>query len=255
MAYRFCVRDVRVRVINRRWAHVTVPKLGRVRFRLSRPLPFGRGMARVTRDRAGRWHVSFTATQPVLEREPTGRAVGVDLGVAATVATSDGELLHAPWLTAGEAQRLRRLERRKARQRKGSGRRERTKAAIARLHARGRDRRKDFAEQTSTRLVREHDVIAIEDLRVRQMLRSAAGTREHPGVNVAQKRGLNRSIGRQAWSLLRHRIEDKTATCNVVVVAVDPRHTSQTCHRCGTVTARGGTPLSGPVKRELPDAA
>jgi putative transposase len=131
--------------------------------------------------------------------------------------------------------RLRRLERRKARQRKGSRRRERTKAAIARVHARAADRRKDFAEQTSTHLVRDHDLIAIEDLRVRHMLRSAAGTREQPGTNVAQKRGLNRAISRQAWSLLRRRIEDKAATCGVVVVAVDPKHTSQTCDRCGTV--------------------
>jgi putative transposase len=240
-------------------------------------------MARITRDRSGRWHVSFIAPQPVVERQRTGRAVGLDLGLAATVATSNGELLYCPWLTDGEQQRVRRLERRKARQRKGSNRRQRTKNALARLHARGADRRKDFAEQTSTRLIRQHDVIAIEDLRVRQMLSSAAGSREQPGVNVAQKRGLNRSISRQAWSLLRRRLQDKAETCDVVVVAVDPRHTSTTCPRCGTidpgsresqarfhcrhcghqahadinaannilaaglaVTARGGTPQQGP---------
>ena len=289
----FCVRDVHVQPLSRRWAQITVPKCGPVRFRLSRPLPAEHGSARITRDRAGRWHVSLTAPQPVLDRQRTDRTVGIDLGVAATVATSGGELLHCPWLTAGEAQRLRRLERQKARQRKGSGRRERTKAAIARVHARAADRRRDFAEQTSTRLVRDHDLIAIEDLRVRQMLRSAAGTRDCPGVNVAQKRGLNRSISRQAWSLLRRRIEDKAATCGVLIVAVDPKHTSQTCHRCGTVdpgsresqarfhcrhcghqahadinaannilaaglavTARGGTPHQGPYEtRTTPIAA
>lgn len=234
----FCVRDVHVQALNGRWAQITVPKCGSVRFRLSRPLPSAHGMARVTRDRAGRWHVSFTAPQPILEREVTGRAVGLDLGVAATVATSGGELLQCPWLTPGEQQRLRRLERRKARQRQGSRRREGTKAAIARLHVRARDRRKDFAEQASTRLVRAHDVIAIEDLRVRQMMRSASGTLEQPGTRVAQKRGLNRAISRQAWSLLRRRIEEKAATCGVQVIAVNPRHTSQTCHRCGAVDPR-----------------
>ena len=55
---------------------------------------------------------------------------------------------------------------------------------------------------------------------------------------MAQKRALNRSISRQAWSLLKRRIEDKAATCNVVVVAVDARHTSATCHRCGTIDPR-----------------
>ena len=99
----FCVRDVHVQVLSRRWAQITVPKCGPVRFRLSRPLPDEYGMARVTRDRAGRWHVSLTAPQPVVQRERTGRAVGVDLGVAATVATSNGELLHCPWLTDGRA--------------------------------------------------------------------------------------------------------------------------------------------------------
>jgi putative transposase len=219
----FCVRDVHVHVLNGRWAQITVPKLGPVRFRVSGPLPAGHGMARITRDRAGRWHVSFTAPQPVLERKATGRAVGLDLGVAATVATSDGQSLRCRWLTAGEAQRLPRLERRRERQRKGSRRRERTKTAIARLHGRARDRRKDFAEQTSTRLVRDHDVIAIEDLKVKRMLRSAVGISEQLGTRVAQKGGLNRSISRRAWSLLRRRIEDKAATCGVQVIAIDPQ--------------------------------
>ena len=81
-------------------------------------------------------------------------------------------------------------------------------------------------------------MIAIENLRMRQMMRSAAGTREQPGTNVAQKRGLNRAISRHAWSLLRQRLEEKAATCGVLVVAVDPRHTSQTCQRCGTADPR-----------------
>lgn len=229
----FCVRDVRVQRLNRRWATLLVPKVGPVRFRMSRPMPTEHGMARVTADRAGRWHVSFSAPQPVIEREPTRRAVGLDAGVVATVATSQGRLLHAPGLRRGETGRLRRLQRKLARQRNGSNRRAGTKAAIARLKAKEADRRRDFIEQVTTDLVRDFDLIAVEDLAVSSMVRSAKGTLHAPGVNVAQKRGLNRAISAQAWSMLRRRLSDKAATCGVTVVAVNPAHTSQRCAACG----------------------
>lgn len=232
----FCVRDVSVVRLNRRWATIHVPKCGPVRFRLSRPLPATYGMARVTQDRAGRWHVSFAAPQPTVEREPTGYAVGVDLGVVATITTSGGEQSHVRGLRPGEAQRLRRLQRRLARQKKGSRRRERTKRSVARLKAREADRRKDFVEKASTDMVRRYELVCVEDLAVKNMVRSARGTIDQPGTNVAQKRGLNRSISAQNWSMFRRRLEDKAATCGVVVVAVDPKHTSQRCAACGHTT-------------------
>ena len=87
----FCVRDVTVAILNRRWAELTVPKVGQVRFRLSRPLPATSGMARVTRDPAGWWHVSLAAAQPPVGREPTGAIVGIDRGIASTIATGSAE--------------------------------------------------------------------------------------------------------------------------------------------------------------------
>ncbi|HEY1636190.1 MAG TPA: transposase [Acidimicrobiales bacterium] len=229
----FCVRDVHVERLNRRWATIAVPKCSPVRFRLSRPLPPGHGMARITLDRTGRWHVSFSACQPTLVREPTGRKVGLDAGVVATLSTSDGEHLHVPSLRPGETQRLRRLQRKLARQQRGSQRRQRTKRAITRLRAREADRRRDFVEQTTTAVVRGFDLIAIEDLAVKNMVRSAKGTIEQPGTNVARKRGLNRAISAQCWAMIRRRLEDKAATCDVKVVPVDPKHTSQRCAACG----------------------
>ena len=87
--------------------------------------------------------------------------------------------------------------------------------------------------QTTTALVHDFDLIAVEDLAVKSMVGSARGTLEAPGVNVAQKRGLNRAISAQAWSMLRRRLTDKAATCGVAVVAVDPAYTSQRCAACG----------------------
>jgi IS605 OrfB family transposase len=196
-------------------------------------LPERYGMARITLDRAARWHVSFTAPQPALARTPTAKAIGLDAGVVATLTDSQGRRFHVPGLRAPQAQRLRRLQRKLARQRGGSNRRAKTKLAIARLRATEADRRRDWVEQTTTELVRGYDLIAVEDLAVKAMVRSARGSIEHPGTNVAAKRGLNRAISAQGWSMLRRRLEDKAATCGVAVVAVDPAYTSQRCARCG----------------------
>jgi putative transposase len=94
----FCVRDTKVRVFKRKWAEVAVPKLGWVRFRVSRALPESAlGMARITQDKAGRWHVSFPAPQPAVnDAGRVGRSVGIDRGVATTIATSDGQMLRRP---------------------------------------------------------------------------------------------------------------------------------------------------------------
>ncbi len=233
----FCVRDVSVRRISRRWAAIVVPKCGPVRFRLTRPLG-PHGMARITRDRAGRWHVAFAAPQPALSRTPTASVVGVDLGVATTATTSDGDHLHIPGWHPGEERRLTRLQRQLARQQNGSKRRARTKHALAVLHARAADRRRDWAEKTSTRLVTDYDLIAFENLRVTDMCRSARGTIETPGRNVAAKAALNRRIAASAWSTLVRRTSQKAeASDGCSVALVDPRHTSQECSACGHVAA------------------
>jgi putative transposase len=229
----FCIRDVRVRRISRKWAEVQVPKVGWVRFRLTRQLG-DHGMARVTKDRAGRWHVSFCAPQSPVVRTVSGATVGIDLGVAHTVTTSDGDHFGVPGLRPREQTRLVRLERKNARQRAGSNRRARTKHAIAVLHARAADRRKDWVEKTSTALVTGYDLIVFEDLRVKKMLRSARGSVESPGRNVAAKAGLNRKIAASAWSLLARRtIEKAAASQDCMMVRVEPRHTSQRCSACG----------------------
>jgi len=234
----FAIRDLSVRRINRRWGEVLVPKCGWVRFRITRQWAdiCAGTSARVTLDRAGRWHVSFTAPAPAFERKPTGAVVGLDMGVVSTATTSDGEHLVIPaLLSPGEAQRKRRLQRKLARQKKGSNRRARTKHQIATLAARETDRRKDWIEKTTTSLVRDYDVICIENLRVKNMVRSARGTVENPGKNVRQKAGLNRSISSQAWALFRQRLTDKAthATSAVDLVAINPAYTSQRCSECG----------------------
>ncbi|GAA1879293.1 transposase [Actinomadura bangladeshensis] len=219
-----------VRRLSRRTGAVRLPKVGWVRFRWSRPVPPDVKSFRVTRDRAGRWHVAFAAVPDPVPAPGTGAAVGVDRGVAVSAALSTGQTTSVPGLTAGEAERLGRLLRRLSRARRGSNRRARVKAAIARLKAREADRRKDWVEKTSTDLARRFDVIAVEDLDIAGMTRSARGTIDAPDVNVRQKAGLNRGILAAGWGQLVTRLEDKAPGR---VVRVDPAYTSQTCNACG----------------------
>src|SRR6266704_4285457 len=156
------VKPGEVRRLSRHVGEVRVPKAGRVRFRWSRAMPPGVKSYRVTMDRAGRWHVAFAVIPGPVPAPGNGQAVGIDRGVAVSAALSTGELLHAPALTARERARLRRLQRTLARAARGSNRRGRVRHAVARLHARETDRRKDWAEKASTDIARRFDVIRIE---------------------------------------------------------------------------------------------
>ncbi|MHB8190702.1 MAG: RNA-guided endonuclease InsQ/TnpB family protein [Ferrimicrobium sp.] len=143
----FAIRDLSVRRLNRKWGQVRVPKCGWVKFRITREWQDieTASSARVTKDRIGRWFVSFIRPAPQLERSSTGAIVGIDMGIASTVTTSDGQFLRLPeLLTKGESQCKRRLQCKLARQTKGSNRRKRTKLAISKLSAKESDRRKDW---------------------------------------------------------------------------------------------------------------
>jgi putative transposase len=222
-----------VRRLNRRWGQVAVPKLGWVRFRWSRPVPEARSY-RVTLDRAGRWHVAFAIVPPAVSAPGNGQVVGVDRGVAVSVALSTGELLKSPGLRPTEQRRLRLLERRLARASPGSNRRRRVRLAVARLRAREADRRRDWIEKTSTDLARRFDLIGVEDLDVRAMTRSARGSLQRPGRNVRHKAGLNRGILASGWGRLVVRLEHKAPGR---VYKFPAAYTSQRCSACGHVAA------------------
>jgi putative transposase len=264
--------------LNRRWGQVWVPKAGWVRFRWSRPVPDAKSF-RVTRDRAGRWHVAFAAIPQPVPGPGTGEVVGIDRGVAVTLALSDGTTYQAP----APSRRTERLQRCLSRAKRGSRRKARARDRLARAAAREADTRKDWAEKTSTGIARRYDLIRIEDLRIANMTRSARGTLENPGRNVRQKAGLNRAILASGWGIFAQRLEHKAAGR---VEKVNPAYTSQTCSACGitdrearesqavfrcrscgntlnadvnaarniaagrAVTARGGSGLPEPVNRE-----
>jgi putative transposase len=228
------VKSGQVRRLSRNTGQVRVPKAGWVRFRWSRPVQPGAKSYRVTMDRAGRWHIAFALIPEPIPAPGNGQAVGIDRGVTVSAALSTGELLYTPGLTGPERRRVRRLQRKLARARRGSNRRGQVTHAIARLRARETDRRKDWAEKASTGIARRFDLIRVEDLKIANMTRSAKGTAQNPGRNVRAKAGLNREILRSGWGLLVHRVADKAPGR---VEKIKPAYTSQRCSACGQVDA------------------
>jgi transposase len=148
-----------------------------------------------------------------------------------------------PRISDRRAARYRALQRRMSRQRDGSGKREKTRRAMAAITVTATDRRKDWAEKISTRLVRDHDLIVFEKLRTKDMVRTPKPVPDpgQPGAFLPnrrrQKAGLNRGILASCWGLLATRTEQKAAASGAVVLYVDPRYSSRQCRQCGHVAA------------------
>ncbi len=177
------------RRLSRRWGEVHVPRCGWVRFRWTRQLPGRLGMARVTLDRAGRWHVSFPAPQPAVPRAPAGKPAGIDRGVRTALVTSDGQHYRAPRIGDRHARRYLGLQQRMARQQKGSAKRERTRRAMAKITAQVTDRRRFTSQQC-----RACGHTATENRDSQAVFRCVScGHRDHADANAAKNilaRGL-----------------------------------------------------------------
>ncbi|GAA2647887.1 RNA-guided endonuclease InsQ/TnpB family protein [Nonomuraea recticatena] len=178
----------------------------------------------VSRDPDGRWYVSLAVdvTDPD-QAQATGAVVGVDLGVKDFMVTSDGQKIANPGSLAKRQRNLARYQRRMARKAKGSANRAKAKAKVARAHRKVRASRADFLHKTSTRLVRAHDVIVIEDLAVKNMVRN---------------RSLAKAISDCGWGTFRRMLAYKTAAYGRHLIVVDRWFpSSKTCSGCGHLLA------------------
>jgi putative transposase len=163
----------------------------------------------------------------------TGREIGIDVGVVRFATTSDGEVIASPRFNRISAGELAAAQQSLARRKRGSANRRRAKAAVGEVHRRIRNRKRDFHHKTARALVSSCDAIAIEDLKITNMTRSASGTLEQPGTNVAAKSGLNRSILDAGWGQFARILAAKAEEAGRRIVRVDARNTSITCHQCG----------------------
>ncbi|PZG21296.1 transposase [Micromonospora craterilacus] len=181
-----------------------------------------------------RWYVIVACDGVSAKPLPaTGSVVGVDMGVALFLTTSGGVQVNNPRHLAASAVRLAEVQGALARGKRGSNRCRKTRERFAALHAKVRRQRLDHAHKTALWLVRHHDLIVHEDLRIANMTRSAKGTVDAPGVNVAAKAGLNRSILDAGWGVFLSILAAKAESAGRTIIAVDPRNTSRTCPSCG----------------------
>jgi transposase len=214
----FVVRDLTVGRLNRKWGVVTVPKVGQVRFCISR---LWAELAKATSARVtyrnGRWHISFTTPPSAKIEATTGAVVGIDRGVCNTLATSEGRMIQAPALTTGEEHRFLALQQQLTRQQKGSARRRVALDRLAVLRRRLEDRRTDWVETTTTELARTYDLIAVEELRVQNMVRRPKPKPDPDQFGVflpngaRAKASLNKAILASCWGRFLGRLEHKTA--------------------------------------------
>jgi putative transposase len=178
----------------------------------------------VSRDPCGRWYVSFAVDVADPRQIPATRAVvGVDMGIKDLAVTSDGERVANPRHLERKARNLARHQRRMARKTRGSANREKARAKVARAHRKVRAARADYLHRASARLVRDHDVIVLEDLAVKNMVRN---------------RSLAKAISDCGWGTFRRMIEYKAARAGRHLIVIGRWYpSSKTCSSCGHLLA------------------
>jgi putative transposase len=220
-----------------RWAHATLQAVGRLKVRQHRAI-VGRVKTLQLKREHRRWYVILVTQANPQPLPSAGRAVGVDVGVARFLTTSDGQVVANPRFLAAAQARIACLQRRKERARPGSGNRRRLRRRLAREWRKVANQRRDFHHKTARALVDYCDTVALEDLSIGGMTASARGTIAEPGTNVTQKTGLNRSILDAGWAEFTQILAAKAESAGRRTIYVNPQNTSVDCHACGARCTR-----------------
>ena len=218
-------------------SRIFLPKLGWLRYRHSRAV-LGTVKNVTVSQSCGKWFVSIQTEREVEQPVPQSTtAVGIDMGIARFATLSDGTY-YAPLNSFKRHETaLRKAQQALSRKTKFSNNWKKAKARVQRIHSRIGNARRDYLHKTTTKISQNHAMVCIEDLQVRNMSRSAAGTADALGKNVRAKSGLNKSILDQGWFEFRRQLDYKLAWRGGHLIAVPPRNTSRTCPYCGHISA------------------
>ena len=195
------------------------------------PPPEDLKSATITR-RGRRLQVNLTYAIDMEPLPENDEAIGIDMGVTERLTLSTGEVVKR---RRKPNNRLKRSQQRLSSCRKGSRQWRKRQAILANQQERERIRNRNECHRITTDLVRRFGLIALEDLRIGNMTRSAAGTIEKPGKNIRQKSGLNRSVAEQTWGIITRQLSYKAEWAGRELTLVNPRHTSQICSACEVI--------------------
>jgi len=215
-------RELRFIELSRKWSLIRIPKIGLVKMRVTREWRGRIVSATFSRDAIG-WHVSLGCE---IDHEAPNNdmpSIGIDRGVANTLALSNGELYSTPELAHLE-RRKKRAQRILARRKRGSARYLKQRVRLSRITAKITRCRSHWRHEATTGLARRFGVVAIEALRTANMITRGAG-----------KRGLNRSILEQGWTGIERDLAYKLEERGGTLIKVNPAYTSQECSACGTI--------------------
>ena len=218
-------------------SRIFLPKLGWIRYRNSRDI-LGTAKNITVSANGGKWFVSIQTEREIEQPvHPATSIIGIDVGITRFATLSDGSHIEPLNTFRKHQQRLARYQRAMSRKTKFSSNWKKAKARVQKIHMRIANARRDFLHKTTTTISKNHAIVCIEDLQVRNMSKSAAGSSDSPGRNVKAKSGLNKSILDQGWFEFRRQLQYKQVWLGGDVLAVPARNTSRTCPACGHVSA------------------
>ena len=216
-------------------SRIFLPKLGWIRYRNSRDI-LGIVKNVTVSKRCNKWFVSIQTEREVEQPIPSGPEVGIDMGIVRFATLSDGTFYEPLNSFKHHQDSLRKAQQSLSRKEKFSNNWHKAKSRVQRIHSHIADARNDFLHKVSTVISKNHAMVAVEDLKVRNMSKSAAGSVEEPGTNVSAKSGLNKSILDQGWGEFHRQLEYKLAWNGGTLIKVPPQNTSRTCPECGHVS-------------------
>ena len=200
-----------------RYLHLT--NIGRLKLFLSRPIEGKIKTVTIKRNSTGKWFVSFSCDEVQPKSFPvTGAGIGIDVGIKSFAVDSEGKITENPKFLKRSLAKLRAKQRTLSRRHKGSHRRRLARLAVARLHEKISNQRKDFLHKVANHYIRNYKYIAVEDLNISGMIRN---------------KHLSRSIADSSWGQFFSLLSYKAEEAGRVLVKVNPKGTSQRCSGCG----------------------
>jgi putative transposase len=220
--------------------HVTLSKIGTLKVKVHRKIE-GKIKTCTIKHESGQWYVIFSCEMEWPRPLPLSyEDVGIDLGITHFVALSNGEFIESPRYYRNAEKRLKKLQEALTRKKRGSHRHKRAVEALTKIYHKVRNQRRDFVHKASRKLVNRYQVIALEELQTKNLIRRPKPkqdkeTGHYLPNGAAAKGGLNKSIADAGWGMFTEILQVKAAWAGRVLVFVNPRYTSQICPGCGNV--------------------